>query len=151
MPPSALRSNHRMPSPRCTGDRASWYGSVEPNGLGRVPATAADRNRFAHGPVGRRRPGTALGRRKSTGRRPRCLADEVDGSVELVGHLHRGQPVEQPVAVGVGADVDQPGGAGVGQAGPRHGVAVVGEVDAVVDERRGGVEGDGEPVALDDR
>ena len=41
----ALRTNQRCPSLAWTGERASRYGSVAPIGLGRVPATAAERNR----------------------------------------------------------------------------------------------------------
>ena len=45
IPPPALRSKYRIPSLRWIAERARRWGSVRPYGLGRLPPSAAERNR----------------------------------------------------------------------------------------------------------
>ncbi len=78
------------------------------------------------------------------------LLDQARRPVELFGRLARRDPIEQEVAVRVRSDIDEAGRTRVAQRRPRNRPPVVGELDAVFDERGRRVEGRAHPVALED-
>ena len=135
-----------MPSPTCTGERASFHGSVRSYGLARVPAQRSRPEPSANRGLGPGRAGHRLGVGEMVRAHAEPVTDEPDRTIEIVLDLVDREPVEKPVGVGVRPDRDEPGREGVVQACPRRRSTAVGELRLPLHELGGQVEQGGNLV-----